>query len=244
MAKSKYKPKTSNTVKSFRRNIGRNAKLGSSILIVTEGVNTEPIYFEAIRRIFAVNAIELVSHGAGRGDPRRLTDFAIDIHKERRRQARSKELIISQLKDFDETWIVFDTDALTAEKRDNGIQYAKGKGIKVAHSEPCFEFWLLLHNKDHYTTTLFQKCAHIQPYLEKAYGWSSYNKNKTETKKRILPLVTKENLETAIEASKRVKKHHEKAGSTFPANPSTSVDCLIDSINNAVAVANKIKTDG
>lgn len=243
MAKHKYKRKASNTPRSFLRSIGRGTKPGSSILVVTEGVNTEPIYFEEIRKVFASNAIELVPHGEGRGDPKKLTDAAIEIRKERQRKAKNKELNISQLEDFDEIWIVFDTDALNADKRNNGIQYAQSKDVKVAYSEPCFEYWLLLHCTNNFTTATMEKCAKVKPYLLNAFGWFSYDKNKKETKKLLVPLITKENVVTAIKASKRVREHHEQAGSKFPANPSTEVDLLIESINNAVAIANKINTD-
>ena len=242
MAKHKYKRKASNSARSFLRTIGRGTKPGSSILVVTEGINTEPIYFDGVRKVFASNAIELVSHGAGRGDPRKLADAAIEIRRERKRQAKEKELRISQLEDFDELWIVFDTDVLTSDKRDNGIQYAKSKGIKIASSEPCFEYWLLLHEADSYTTAPMAKCENVKPYLKSAFGWSSYDKSKEETKKQVTPLVTKDNVATAIKAAKRVREYHEQAGSSFPANPSTEVDLLIDSINDAVAVANRVET--
>jgi len=85
---------------------------------VTEGDNTEPVYFEAIRAVFASSAIELVPHGAGRGDPRKLTELAIRCRKVRMSEARDKELSISQLEDFDQIRrIVFDTDVLKPDKR-------------------------------------------------------------------------------------------------------------------------------
>ena len=243
MARHKYKRKAPNAARSFRRAIGRATKPGSSILVVTEGVNTEPTYFEKIRKVFASNAIELVPHGAGRGDPQKLTDAALDIRKERRRKAKKKELSISQLEDFDEIWIVFDSDVLTPGKLRNGIQYAERKRIKVAHSQPCFEYWLLLHSENSYTTTPMDKCEDVKPKLQQAFGWPSYDKSLATTKALVLPLVTKENVATAIKASERVRTHHRGAGSPFPANPSTDVDRLIVSIDNAVSVANKLLTE-
>jgi hypothetical protein len=58
----------------------------------------------------------------------------------------------------------------------------------------------------------------------------------------VAPIVTKDKVEIAVKAAKRVREHHNRAGSTFPANPSTDVDLLIESINDAVAEAKKLMT--
>ena len=239
MAKHKYKRKAASP---FLRTSAGGTKPGSSILVVTEGKNTEPVYFKEIRKFFSSNVIELVTSGEGKGDPEQLTEAAIRIRNERKRKAKNKKLRINQLEDFDEVWIVFDTDVLTPEKRNSGIQYAESKNIKVAYSEPCFEYWLLLHSEKGYTTANMKKCADVIPHLKKAYGWSSYQKNKDQTEKLVAPLVTKTNIERAINASKRVRDHHKKVGNTFPTNPSTDIDLLIKSINDTVPISNKIKT--
>jgi hypothetical protein len=240
MAKDKYKRKAGKSARSFLRTIGQGTAPGASILVVTEGDNAEPVYFDAIRRVFASTAIELVPHGAGRGDPRKLTEAALRYRKERRKQARNKELSISQLEDFDQIWIVFDTDVLKPDKRNDGIAYAMRQGVKVASSEPCFEYWLLLHSAKSYTTAAMEKCDDVKPYLKKAFGWEGYDKNLSECRKLIGPIVTKPNVSAAVTAADRVRKHHEAVGTPFPANPSTDVDLLINAINDAVAKANKV----
>lgn len=240
MAKHKYKREADKSARSFLRTIGKGKAPGSSILVVTEGDNTEPVYFEAIRQVFASSAIELVPYGAGRGDPQALTQAAIHYRKQRRKQARNKELSINQLEDFDQIWIVFDTDVLRPDKRNDGIAYAESQGVKVASSEPCFEYWLLLHSAKHYTTAPMPSCDDVKPYLKKAFGWNGYDKNQTESKRLIVPLVTKANVAAAVKAADRARKHHEAVGTSFPANPSTNVDLLINAINEAVAVANKV----
>ena len=107
MGKNKYKPSVSKSAGSFLRTIGKNVEPGAAILVVTEGVNTEPTYFEALKNAFASPSVELVPHGAGRGDPKKLTDAALEFRKNRRKDARDKKLSISQLEDFDQIWIVF-----------------------------------------------------------------------------------------------------------------------------------------
>jgi hypothetical protein len=58
-----------------------------------------------------------VTHGAGRGDPKKLTETALELQQERRRKARKNELSMSQLEDFEQIWIVFDTDVLNVQRQ-------------------------------------------------------------------------------------------------------------------------------
>ena len=58
-----------------------------------------------------------------------------------------------------------------------------------------------------------------------------------------MPLVTKANVAAAVKAAARVREHHKAVGTPFPENPSTNVDLLINAINDAVAVANKVSSD-
>lgn len=240
MAKHKYRRAAASSARSYKRSGVSGSRPGSSILIVTEGVNTEPIYFECIRRMFSSATVELVAHGAGRGDPRSLADAALAVRKKRKRQAREKTLSINQLEDFDEIWIVFDTDVLDATKLANGLAYAKSNGIRIAYSEPCFEYWLLLHGENAYTTALMAKCGDVEPYLKKAFGWTAYDKKNKASKDLIAPLVSKKGVRRAVEGAVRCRKHHVGAATPFPANPSTDVDQLIAVINDAVPKANKL----
>jgi hypothetical protein len=143
-------------------------------------------------------------------------------------------LKINQLKDFDEIWIVFDTDVLPADRLHNGVAYAASKGVKVASSEPCFEYWLLLHSYSHFTTTALPKCRDVVPLLERAFKWTKYAKNESEAKELIPPIVTMETLRVATTAAQKVRQHHIASNTPFPANPSTEVDKLIRAINDAL----------
>jgi hypothetical protein len=157
---------------------------------------------------------------------------------------RNRTAGIHRLGDFDEIWIVFDTDVITSQKLNDGIAYAHSKGIRIASSEPCFEFWLLLHER--YTTAVMPKCADVIPYLEKFLGWKNYSRDgKKEADARALmePLVGKERLNVAVSNALSVRKYHECGGTKFPANPSTDVDLLIKAINAAVSPANKFLED-
>lgn len=240
MASHPYRRKADNTPKSFRRVQGNATQPGASILVVTEGLNTEPVYFESIRRVLATRILELVTYGAGRGDPRKLAEVALEKRDERRRMAKKGKLSLHQLEDFDEVWIVFDADVLSLQKLNEGLAYSKINGIRCALSEPCFEYWLLLHNRDHYTTANMDRCANVIPYLQRAFGWQHYDKSLKESRTLIEPLVTREHLVTAIKAAERVRYHHKEAGTAFPHNPSTDIDRLIGAINASLPPSRKI----
>ena len=240
MVKRRYLRSAATSARPYARSGAKGSRPGSSFLVVTEGVNTEPAYFEFVRRMFSSATVELVPRGAGRGDPKSLADFALEVRNERRRQARKKELSINKLEDFDEIWIVFDTDALGASERNDGIAYAKSQGVRIAYSEPCFEYWLLLHEASGYTTAQMARCADVEPHLKRAFGWTEYSKNIRECRKLIEPLVSKGAIWTAVAGAQRCRNHHEGAGTAFPANPSTDVDQLIRAIDEAVPKANKL----
>jgi hypothetical protein len=211
------------------------------MLVVSEGKNSEPIYLSALRRMFSANAIELVACGEGKGDPRALTDKALALKKKRRAKARKRELSISQLEDFDEIWIVFDTDAIPSDLRDDGIEYARSHDVRVASSEPCFEYWLLLHAVGGYTTSYFPNCDSVIPQLKTIFGWSSYGKNRSECEALLPPLAKREPVTTAIKAAERVRRYHADSGTSFPANPSTDLDQLVLAINGAVPRVSRLQ---
>lgn len=234
MAGKKWKKQIAKNPGSFRRPRG-SRRPGNAILIVTEGEVTEPVYFDAIRRSLSVQALEIAIVAAGRGDPRRLAEAALEERRRRKRNARDGRLAFSQAEDFDELWIVFDTDIPLAHGRfHDGIAFANSKGVKSGHSTPCFEFWLLLHFEC--TTAPMHKCANVKPRLEKAMG-ATYEKTSQASGKLIPPLIEK--LDAARTNAATVRRHHVGAGTTQPANPSTEVDRLIAAIIEAASPANR-----
>lgn len=102
------------------------------ILIVCNGVRTEPRYFDGLRchargRAFKV---KVISKGVS---PRQLVEHAAGLQRQEPDQ-------------FDEVWCVFDVDEFDVAE---AVAAAKRSGIEVAASNPCFELWLLLHHSDH-----------------------------------------------------------------------------------------------
>lgn len=243
MGKRRYRKSADSSIQSFRRRLTGQIGPGAAILVVTEGGNTEPAYFDLMAKRFAAPTVELVPYGAGRGDPRALVDEALRLVKERKQKSKAKKVGINRLESFDSIWIVFDTDVLKAQKRHDGIAYAHSKGIHVAYSEPCFEYWLLLHGK--FTTAQMPKCKDVIPFLKEVFGWKNYSregKKAEEVDALLAPLIEKTKLQLAGRYAQQVRTYHEKAGTAFPANPSTDVDQLIVAIDAAVSPANKFLT--
>lgn len=106
-------------------------------LIVTEGVKTEPIYFESFKRKLPrglVDTIQLIGKGANT-----VTVVQKAISE---RDKRNNDPV---LPDFDEVWAVFDRDAFGAEKVHQAIQLAAREAVSIGFSNEAFELWYILH---------------------------------------------------------------------------------------------------
>ena len=102
-------------------------------LIVCEGKNTEPYYFES----FPVPTKTVLIEG-GRGSKTALVNYALSIRNLEKYAGR-------------EIWCVFDFDikpdeaATQPEDFNKAIVIAETNGMKVAWSNDAFELWFVLH---------------------------------------------------------------------------------------------------
>lgn len=103
------------------------------ILIVGEGVNTEPSYFEKFR----VPGVRVVAIGLGEGT-RKLVNDVENVRSEEERKLGFP---------FDEVWVAFDKDSF--KDFEQAIKEARNKGYHVAYSNQAIEYWFILHFKDH-----------------------------------------------------------------------------------------------
>lgn len=117
-----------------------------SVLIVCEGTKTEPLYFCGLVRHLKLSTVEVVP-AVGSAPMTVVSDAA------RRKKDRAKEAAHSSAcVPYDEIWCVFDVDVHPNLK--SAIKTASDNGLKVALTNPCFEYWLLLHFIDFRTTNL------------------------------------------------------------------------------------------
>ena len=186
-----------------------------SILIVCEGAETEPNYFKSLRRAISLSLLEVEIVGEG-AEIVRVVDEAIRLREER--ATESEESI--RLAPFDEVWCVVDTEC----RNDNpswkrGVDRSKANGLKLAWSNPCFEFWLLLHFErigrsfDGYARVRRFLTRHIRHY-EKSMDYFE----------QIAPRIP-----TAIEHSKQIHRSQwQDTPNAIDCNPGTTVHELVE----------------
>lgn len=100
-----------------------------SILIVCEGENTEPSYFNQFR----ITSAKVKSVGEGYN--------TISLV--------NRALALSQQGNYDQVWCVFDKDDFNDSDFNSAIQIAVANNFGVAYSNQSFEYWLILHFNDH-----------------------------------------------------------------------------------------------
>lgn len=100
-----------------------------TILIVCEGKNTEPSYFNQFRLTSAT--IEPVGEGFN-------TISLIN-----------RAMQIANQNSYEQVWCVFDKDDFDNVDFNNAISLADSNGFGIAYSNQAFEYWVLLHFNDH-----------------------------------------------------------------------------------------------
>lgn len=112
------------------------------ILIVCEGSNTEPQYFNGLASLVH-NPRVRIETVPGVGAPKTIVAEAKRRKLEAEQQARREE---DEFLKYDAVWSVFDRDDFPDIP--DALQMAHANDIRVAFSNPCFELWLLLHFKE------------------------------------------------------------------------------------------------
>jgi hypothetical protein len=125
---------------------------------------------------------------------------------------------------YDEVWVVFDMEKPHDKRRKlaaEAMSLGQAAGIQLAWSDPCFEFWLLLHES--FTTAHFADCNRVIERLKP--HWKSYSKGQSPTTEFL------DKIPIAIMNAERCRQHH--ASSRGDWNPSTRVDILVRQLNSA-----------
>lgn len=113
--------------------------VGKSILIVCEDSKASPDYFNKFRHKLRLNAVnnavnvEVCGKECG-SDPKSVVDYA----------KLKSDVRNSTIRDsYDEIFCVVDVDNHTT--LGDAIQTARDNSIKLIISNPCFEYWYILH---------------------------------------------------------------------------------------------------
>ncbi|WP_410654409.1 RloB family protein [Amycolatopsis sp. lyj-112] len=172
----------------------------TSILVVCGAEATEPAYFEGLKRARRNPAVT-IKIKAKRGAPETVVKYAAGM----RDRAEGTH---------DEVWCVVDVDEFDLGK---AVATAYRLDVNLAISNPCFEFWLLLH---------FEACS--APLI--CYG---------DVAKRLVkhvPGFSKAALrftdyESGVESAViRARKQNREPGAEHGRNPSTGVWALVEKI--------------
>ena len=207
--------KNRNTSDYLRRQI-KTRETRKKFLIVCEGEKTEVNYFKA----FTVpKKIAVTVKGEGKNSLS-LVEKAIKIIDN-----------LKQDDSFDQIWCVFDKDNCSKEQFNQAERLAKENNIKIAYSNEAFEIWFILHFQYLDIATSRSKYPKILTTQMKKYGLlneqEKYEKNREDMYEKLKPYQT-----TAItNAAKLIQDRDEAKKHPFDANPSTTVQDLVQELN-------------
>jgi hypothetical protein len=208
-----------------------SAKPGDTFLIVTEGEVTEPIYFELLRNDLDLLAVRIKVLPGDGSDPRHVIRTAERLAKEQQRKFRKGLLAFNEPSRYEHVWAVVDTDVAVRNNIWNDVQQlASARKVNLAHSTPCFEFWLLLHIAGFTTRADLVDGATAKSEVKHALG-RDYSTNRETALAAIDSFVSK--WPDAVGHAEGVRRHHQEARTPMPANPSTEVDRLARALNDS-----------
>jgi hypothetical protein len=198
---------------SHRREKAKRAQY-ERILIVCEGMKTEPHYFRGLCQDLRLNPANVIIEDKKSGlDPKSLVTFAIETFRKD--------------KDFDHVFCVFDKDKhiyyTAALDKIRATRLTGGATLHPITSVPCFEIWLLLHFT--YTTRPFSaagddsNCELVIDGLGRRGRIQGYEKGSKD-----IFMVLRDKLETAIRNAEKLEEFHKTSRTD---NPSTKVHHLV-----------------
>lgn len=158
--------------KPFTRRSGfRDATL---IVIATEGDRTEPIYFDGLKEKFHKPSLHL--------EVLRRTDPSLSSPEHVLRELDGFKREYKLGKDH-ELWMVVDRDRWPELTLAEVARQCEQKRFYIAVSNPCFEFWLLLHHTDWPSSAAHPSSKEMEELLRNEIG--SYSKNNPVIEKLI-----------------------------------------------------------
>lgn len=101
------------------------------ILVICEGEKTEIKYFKSLKEFLNLISVTIDIVPSSHPDPKQIIKYAIQK--------------IRQFHEYDEIYCVFDKDLHTQKYINKVLETANKNNFKAIVSDPCFEFWILLH---------------------------------------------------------------------------------------------------
>ncbi len=150
--------------------------------------------------------------------------------KELARRVKQKKVAVTELEKFDHVWAVIDTDVAIRQAFWNDVvQKARDLRVNLAHSTPCFEYWLLLHLTMTTRSNLVNGDTAKKAFRDEL--GHDYSTNREVTEQAFKSLI--QGWPTAVKNAQTVRQYHQTGNTPSPANPSTEVDLLVCALNDS-----------
>lgn len=212
--------------------------LGDTFLVVTEGKVTEPIYFEFFLATLELSRVSVKVIPGWAPDPRHVINTGRSLADEQAKRWKDGQAGVREPARYDHVWAVIDTDVAVRMGFWNDVkQLADSQNVQIAHSMPCFEFWLLLHISGYTTRGDLPDGDAAKAAVKAALG-EDYSTNEETTRKAIASFIR--NWPQAVVHAEKVRQHHFDADTKSPANPSTDVDRLARALNDSAPVHQRL----
>jgi len=202
------------TMNSYNRRLGSRSP-GRCILIVCEGAETEPNYFENLKDYLKLSTIQVKIKDRA-GAPITLVDEARVQIEKRERETKEDRM---NAHEFEAIWCVFDVENPNENQTfDRAVRVADQRNYHLAVSNPAFEYWYLLHF-DPATTRPFANGREVKTYLQRFIP--DYHES--------MPIFNqlKDSTQKAIQRARSLLENHPQGDQRFP-NPSTQVYLLVE----------------
>jgi hypothetical protein len=127
--------------------------------------------------------------------------------------------------DDDQLWLMLDTDHWTQPNHIQNFRTvcseAVNKGYELAHSNPCFEFWLLLHLEEPEADRPFAACEDVLKRMRQILD--GYNKQRLN-----LEHFPPESIQTAVDRAERLDRQPDGTpDDRWPQKPGSHVYRLV-----------------
>ncbi len=206
-----------------------------TFLIATEGTQTEPNYFNALKAELEKSnrfSINISVQGKGKS----TTALVGKVHRQ----------IKYNHQEYDRVWVVFDRDEFP--DFDEAIQQAAEHKINCAWSNESFELWLLLHFKEVSKHTsrkdlydMLETAIRNELHKTDPEALYDYSKGDPQIYEHVTKLGNEADAFTRAEALRNNFKDSTNAPSSQ--NPCTHVDKLVFELRNPELTAEKVREE-
>ena len=184
------------------------------MLIVCEGTKTEKYYFENARQVYGVHrgqTVVEVESGEG-SNPKNIVETARKLKAKAEKEGNA----------FSSVYCAFDRDEHAHYQE--SIERAEKLKMRTIKSVPCFEYWILLHFRNH--TAPYARTGNRSPCAcclrDVEQEWADYSKGRKQ--------VYSELQDRLADARQRAEQRLAAALADGSDNPSTEVHLLLDAM--------------